>query len=79
VKIVRKSERFFAVFLIFLSGLFYSVGEVLADIPVPPRGNGTVISADTLVAAGIVVLVIAVLSYLLLRRIRKGRKKDADK
>jgi hypothetical protein len=76
---VRKSKKFFAAFLVFSSGLFYSMREVRADIPVPPHSGNTSISAETLVAAGVVVLIIGVFSYLLLRRIRKSRKEDADK
>lgn len=74
-----KSKKFFAAFLVLSSGLFFSMREVRADIPVPPLGGDTSIGAGTLFAAAVVVLVIAILSYLLLRRIRKRREKDAYK
>lgn len=75
---MRKSKKFFSALLVLSSGLFCFVREVLADIPVPPRGGDTISIGDILLMTGFVVFVIAILSYLLLHRIRKGRKKDAD-
>jgi hypothetical protein len=67
-----KNKRLFAAFLVITSGLLYSMCKVYADM-VPTRpGGDTSISSGTLVLAGIVVLVIAISSYLLLRRIRKS-------
>jgi hypothetical protein len=75
---VRKSEKFFSAFLVVSSGLFCFMREVRADIPAPPHSGGTVSSADILLMAGFVVFVIAILSYLLLRIIRRGSEKDVD-
>jgi len=76
---MRKNKKFFAALLVFSLGLFYSMRKVHADVVAPGPSGGTFISSGTLVVAGIVVLVIAILSYLLLRRIRKSSKKDANK
>lgn len=74
---MSKNKRLLAAFLVIALGLFYSMRKAHADI-VPPRPSGdTSISLSTVAVAGVVVLVIAISSYLLLRRIRKSREKDA--
>ena len=75
---MRKNKKGFAALLVFSLGLFYTVCNVHADIVAPSPGGGTFISFGTLVVAGIVVLVIAIASYLLLRRIRKSSMKNAN-
>jgi hypothetical protein len=70
-------KRFLLAFLVIASALFWL--EVNADIVPTRHDSDSGISLDTLILAGVVVLVIAVLSYLLLRRIRKSGEKNASK
>jgi amino acid transporter len=76
---MRKNRKSLVALFVSSLGLFYFMREVLADIVAPSSNRGTSISLGTLVVAGIVVLVIAISSYLLLRRIRKSGKKNANK
>jgi uncharacterized membrane protein len=76
---MRKNKKGFAALLVFSLGSFYTICNVHADIVAPSPSGGTFISFGTLVVAGIVVLVIAIASYLLLRRIRKSSMKNANK
>ena len=73
-----RQERMFIAFLVILLGMFWP--SVKADVvPRPVKNGDNGIGLSTFILTGVVILVIAALSYLLLRRIRRRGQKDAGK
>jgi hypothetical protein len=75
---VMEKERTFVAFAVVFALSFMLWGQVNGDI-VPPRPEGdSGISVWTVVLAGVAVAAIVVVSYFVLRKIRRGYGKDVD-
>jgi hypothetical protein len=76
---MKRNRKSLTAFSVLSVGLLHWIRGVRADVINPPSVGGTSVSSDTLIIAGIVVSVIAVSSYLLLRRIRENSRKNVSK